>query len=203
MQSLGLVSVRLSGIPSRGCTLQTPFRYAWVPSDAKNFDISLSLSTEGWKVEYQDPLTSRYPPSKVLSGLRIDDPSPILEAVDRWNHYLYLFPDTIPGGPETPTQLSVKAELYALQVTGDPMKKSGSVWSMNLMPHPDTDLFRVSSNKLDPGPTRYLIPGDGKVKVAKIANTKCFYGLKLTNDSEHDLYPYVFYFEPSTHSIQV
>ncbi|KAH9923558.1 caspase domain-containing protein [Fomitopsis serialis] len=157
-------------------------------------DVSIEMGTDCWILSRFDPLTFRYAVQQQI--FKFTDISlqsaEILEAVARWNFYLYHFSDS---GPDD-ANLQPSVQLHRLEDKSE----AGSLWP--LLAQSGDDLFGAAKGEPVWGSplSAYKVPG--LVKEALLHDMAPYYGLTLFNTSEYDLFPYLFYFNPSTCAIQ-
>ncbi|KZT70653.1 hypothetical protein DAEQUDRAFT_764523 [Daedalea quercina L-15889] len=149
-------------------------------------DVTIHLGTgNGWQLERLDPLTSRHA-SRIMNIPR-GDVSEVLDAVARFNFNLYR------RNPQAPIRNQFAVELHQLEMAPESglrpiLRPIGENYFTN--PAEDVVCAEGSSYNVDP------------VQEAVITDMKPYYGLTLVNDSEFDLFPCVFYFDPNDYSIQ-
>ncbi|KAH9923562.1 caspase domain-containing protein [Fomitopsis serialis] len=163
------------------------------------YDLSLETDGDCWIIDQFDPLTFRYAvPHKAFKSADIAvQPNEILEIVARWNFHLYRFNQPADQyTPDSVERLRPKVELHRLEA------KPEARQLRPLLQKIGEDLFeRASADEVWCYPlSTYKVPGT--VKEARIHDIAPYYGLTLLNDSDHDLFPYVFYFDPSNYAIQ-
>jgi hypothetical protein len=134
-------------------------------------------------LERLDPLIRRH--TKYLLIARQDRISEVLDAVAHFNFHLYHHPKC------TPFNQKVTVQLHRLQ--------KGNGDKPTYTPVGD-DLLARDPEVVLSDDTAY---GVKEVKEAVVCDMDAFYGLTLGNNSTFDLFPYVFYLDPSDYSIQV
>ncbi|KZT66779.1 hypothetical protein DAEQUDRAFT_739795 [Daedalea quercina L-15889] len=163
--------------------------------EGQYFDASLSSSAEGWMLSRFDPLTLQYAePIITISNLALQ-PEEILQSLAHFNYHLYRF-----NHPESGCRaLRPRVELHRLERSRK--AETGNWLRPALVPSTDKgDLFGEAKKVHHSPHSTYKL--HDAVKEAEIYDMAPYYGLTLFNDSEVDLYPYVFYFDPSTCAIQ-
>ncbi|KZT03693.1 uncharacterized protein LAESUDRAFT_331738 [Laetiporus sulphureus 93-53] len=152
-------------------------------------DLTIHCHERGnWQLERRDPLTQRLPNS--IIEIRRDHPrlSETLDAIAYYNHHLYRL------NKSRPIHTEVEIQLHQLE-----RKEEDGHIALYLPAGPDFLDVKEDPVVCNKG-TSYEI---ADVKEALITDMSTFYGVTLVNRSKHDLYPYVFYFDPSDYSIQV
>jgi hypothetical protein len=140
----------------------------------------------GLLLERFDPLMRRHANRLVPTTYEVI--SGALDAISHFNYHLYRRNDP------SPLKGLITVRLHRLE----------KQQSNRLFP-----IYAPASDDLlscDPEPIIYAGGGPfevPEVKEAVIPNDDNFYGLTLENHSQLDLFPYVFYFDPSDYSIQV
>ncbi|KAH9923545.1 caspase domain-containing protein [Fomitopsis serialis] len=149
-------------------------------------DVAVHLGTGiGWQLERCDPLVARHA-SRVLNIPR-GDVSETLDAVARFNFYLYRH------HPQAPFKRELAIELRKLEVV------PGSGLRPLLQPIGDNYFSSLAEKVVCAQDSSFNVDS---VQEAIITDMEPYYGLTLVNDTEHDLFPYVFYFDPNDYSVQ-
>lgn len=115
--------------------------------------------------------------------------SHIFERIMRFSYHLHR-----PSPSETSERLSVSVELYRLRETFSGVKTI-------MVPDDQQNLFQANRRFCQPEAENNH--GILFIQDAVISDLRWLYGLKLVNKSDQDLFPYVFYFDPSEYSIEV
>ncbi|PCH38915.1 hypothetical protein WOLCODRAFT_128800 [Wolfiporia cocos MD-104 SS10] len=154
-------------------------------SSRQHCDVSvLYNSRKGLQLQRSDPLTARH--AKRIIDIGQNGVADVLEAVSHFNFHLYRV------NKSSPINNEFRLELRRLQ-------KAQDTFNPSYLPAGE-DLLAVQPEPLLlPGGTSYDI---ATIKEAVVTDMDPFYGLTLVNNSDQDLYPYVFYFDPSDYSIQ-
>lgn len=150
-------------------------------------DISVHLGVgNGWSLERHDPLSTRH----AIPALNITqaDISEVLDAVAQFNFNLYR------RNPHAPVKAMVSVELHCLEIAPNSgLQPILRPVGKNLFDSPAEDVLCAEESSLRVDPVRDAI----------ITDLDPYYGLTLVNASDVDLFPYVFYFDPSDYSVQV
>jgi hypothetical protein len=144
-----------------------------IVEDSRNADI-LALPDDG-VVHFQrmDPLIREYAKISPRHKIGADRVANVLNAAAHFNHHLYRYKRPHPSLLKG----QVEIELFRLETLSD----HGSVM---YRPVDDENLF-----------------SEGYAKV--LHDPQAVYGFKVVNNSNYDLFPYLFYFDPADYSIQV
>ncbi|KZT70667.1 hypothetical protein DAEQUDRAFT_764535 [Daedalea quercina L-15889] len=171
---------------------QAAFKYEKAtPKGSGYYDLSLQELSNCRILTRSDPLTFRYAEREMTIPGRSLQPDEILDAVAHWNFHLYRFNDRVGGSQELRPQVG----LHLLET-------ASGTGLRPLLSQVGEDLFGSAPAEDVRGCplSTYTVPV--KVKEARIHDLTKYYGLTLINTSAYDLYPYVFYFDPSTYGIQ-
>ncbi|KAH9831963.1 caspase domain-containing protein [Rhodofomes roseus] len=149
-------------------------------------DVTVHLGTaNGWQLERRDPLVARHA-SRVLTIPR-GDVSEILDAVARFNFNLYRH------NLKAPLRNDLAVELHQLEVIpGTSLRPTLRPMGDDYFDSAPEPVLCAEGSSFDVGP----------VQEAIITDMEPYYGLTLVNKSNHDLFPYVFYFDPNEYSVQ-
>lgn len=148
-----------------------------------------------WTISLYDPLTSTYAPSSVSLCSDLVQPTQVAEDIARWLFHLYRF-----HKPGQNQNLLPRVDLCRVkQHPRSPMYTATS----QIVPLDTVQAARIKCNAF----STYKVCGDVKgaliYDVSPKANCQNYYGLMFYNDSDMDLFLYVFYFDPINFSIQV
>ena len=168
-----------------------PFEYE-NPTPEGYSDLTFQKLEDRWTFTRFDPLTFRYAEREMtIQGCSLEDDE-ILEAVAHWNFHLYRFNERVTASQE----LRPQVQLHLLDTEQGselrPLLSKAGADLLGLAPAEDVRCCPLST---------YKVPV--KVKEARVHDLTKYYGVTLINNSTFDLYPYVFYFDPSTYGIQV
>ncbi|KZT05443.1 uncharacterized protein LAESUDRAFT_760313 [Laetiporus sulphureus 93-53] len=141
--------------------------------------IDLDESTGQWILQNRQPVVNKYAASAASVEAPFNDIWKTCQHIARFNFHL---------GRKFKTPLQgVKIELYILK-RGGPEDDSLSIYEADEQILPDSSRKDVSASCLPEYTIKY--------------NPKFVYGIKIVNDSEYDLYPYLFNFDPYEYSIE-
>jgi hypothetical protein len=145
-----------------------------IVDDSSNADI-LVLPDDAGAVDFHrmDPLIREYAKISPRHKISSDRVANVLDAAAHFNHHLYRYKRPHPSLLKG----QVEIELLRLETLSD----HGSVM---YRPVDDGNLF-----------------SEGYAKV--LYDRQAVYGFKVVNNSNYDLFPYLFYFDPADYSIQV
>lgn len=176
--STAATKVRFQYPAGHQCTVVGPNEYS---------DVSIHLGAgNGWLLERHDPLVTRH--ATATLNINQADVSDVLDAVARFNFNLYR------RNPHSPVKAMISVQLHQLEVAPEsglrPILRPIRRDYFDL-PAEDVLCVEESSFRVDP------------IKEAVITDMDPYYGLTLSNASDVDLFPYVFYFDPNDYSVQV
>ncbi|KAI0946425.1 hypothetical protein AcW1_009891 [Taiwanofungus camphoratus] len=141
---------------------------------------------DGLQLRRLDPLISRH--ANLLVDVKQQERiSDILDAVAHFNYHLYRL------NKSAPLKNKFTVRLHRLQ------RESWNTYRPIYNPTGDDLLAADSEPVVCDANTLYDVK---EVKEAVIYDLESYYGLTLENYSDYDLFPYVFYFDPSDYSIQ-
>jgi hypothetical protein len=159
--------------------IQSPPTYPTISvvEDAGKADISIATDNSGnVKFKRMDPLIAKHAKIDLRHAFGTNCIARVLDAAAHFNHHLYSYERL---GTRLPKN-QITIELLRLE----PFSEPGGPTAMYKPVEAGRNIF---------------IDGHAKVH----ADEHVLYGFKLVNHSEHDLFPYLFYFEPADYSIQV
>ena len=161
-------------------------------------DVSIEANNNQWLISHYDPLTLRFGDPNEIVDMASDvqyTSDEVADTVAHWLFHLYHF--------HTPSESrnSLLPSIALLRLKEIP--KDHITGLVPVSQDPVDNLFHnVKATKFNVYPlSTYKVCGD--VKEARTMNKDFRYGITLYNDSDVDLFPYVFYFDPFLFSITV
>jgi len=174
----------------------TQGKFKYKMTTKQDCDVSLDACEGHWALRRFDPLTRRYAQPRIVISAGGVTPDYILEAVARWNFHLYRFNEPTSDSADDVRTLRPEVQLHALRV-----EAGSKLLRPSLTPTGDDFFARVKEEEVEYSPTSTYRVLEA-VKEAWIHDLLPYYGLTLLNNSDFDLWPYVFYFDPSNYATQ-
>ncbi|KAH9913831.1 uncharacterized protein B0H18DRAFT_1125977 [Fomitopsis serialis] len=190
-----------------------------VTHDEDAFDLTLDAIPGGWRIERFDPLVTRFFGSRrvlEVAGRSSAHATGVLDAISRFNFHLYRSNVDVAVDKELRLTVQMHALEEMVETVCEAWEQSHSrlgrgeevvlrtVQGMTSLYCHKTDASRCSGN-IDgqkwADPRHFHIPKP--VEEAMITNFDRQYGFTLVNNSSIDLFPYVYFFDPSTYAVKV
>lgn len=180
--------------------INSPFKFE-KPQDRSKADISLTLTQDGEKMKVTrcDPLISHFGCQTISASAR--QAGLLLDHIARFNFHLYRSYQSREVADELQ---GVTVHLYRLhsvvnRIIGKELAPVDP--KVNLLDESSGKMHNVRARPLDMSYDSHLQAGSDTIMEAIIQDRNSYYGLELFNPLHHDLFVYVFYFDPNDYSI--